>query len=490
MDWQKYCKAENWHDDAKLFPLINGEEMEALVQDIRDNGLQSPITLYEDKVLDGRNRVRACKEAGIKPKFDQWHLNGVSPLQFVIAQNLKRRHLTIDQRAALAAELVPIFAKEARKRQIEAGKNGASGGRGNKKEKPLVKKCAKALVEEKSAAKAARIVGGVSTRYVEAVVSLDKKKPGTLNKIQSGKLKIREAKSEVDEQFKPRTLSEQFVVPPFTVLDARQGYWTQRKQFWRAQGVNGGHNEQLNGSQPSTEMDSFADSSVFDPVLAECVCRWFAPKGGRVLDPFAGEPTKGLVAAKCGLEYTGVDLRRSQVAENQRRAKAIGVSATWLCGDSAELSSYLSNKATFDLVFTSPPYYDLEKYSKRKKDGSAFATYDKFLTWYKEIFSQAVARLKPNRFLVVKVGDVRDEKGFYRNFVADNISCFLSLGLRYYNEAILVTSFGTAAMRVRGQFPNYRKFVKTHQNLLCFFNGDDPKRIPQELGQLDGGDLQ
>ena len=105
--------------------------------------------------------------------------------------------------------------------------------------------------------------------------------------------------------------------------------------------------------------------------------------------------------------------------------------------------------------------------------------------WYEDIFRQTAARLRRNRFLVVKLGEIRDEKGFYRNFVGDSIACFERLGLRYYNAAILVASRATSYLRVRKQFPNYRKLVGTHQHILCFWKGDDQKAIPRELGLLD-----
>jgi len=104
--------------------------------------------------------------------------------------------------------------------------------------------------------------------------------------------------------------------------------------------------------------------------------------------------------------------------------------------------------------------------------------------WYEDIFRQAAARLKPNRFLVVKVGEIRDDKGFCRNFVGGNIACFLRLGLRYYNEAVLVTVVGSLPVRVGKAFGSYRKLGKTHQNLLCFWKGDDCHAIKEELGEL------
>jgi 16S rRNA G966 N2-methylase RsmD len=493
MDWQEYCKPENWHEKTNLVPMAGKDELEAITADIATKGLQNPVVLFEGKVLDGRNRLLACAKRAVQPRFTHFHPNGISAEDFVYSQNLHRRQLSIDQRAALAAQLVPTFAEDAKKRQIEAGReHGIEGGRG--KSKPLPQKCGRGLT---AAAQAAKFIGGVSDRYVEKVLSLDKKareksEAGVLEKIKCGNLTIRQAEKSVDALFHPCPLHEAFVAPPFSVLDARQGYWRKRKDEWaRLLGAKNGHSEQLNTSQPDMSAGSFADNSVFDPVLAEFVYRSFSPLGGKVLDPFAGESTKGLVAAKLGLGYTGIELRQEQVEENRRHAESLGLAPTWIQADSAMLSATIPATEAFDLVFTSPPYYDLEIYSKDRKDGSSFESYDAFIAWYADIFQQATARLKNNRFLVVKVGEIRDKKtGFYRNFVGDTISCFMRLGLKYYNEAVLVTAAGTAPMRAGQSFPQFRKLVKTHQNLLCFYKGDNAKLIPDELGVLKRGSEQ
>ena len=139
----------------------------------------------------------------------------------------------------------------------------------------------------------------------------------------------------------------------------------------------------------------------------------------------------------------------------------------------------------YDLVFTSPPYYDLEIYSESEKDGSAFETYEKFIAWYEEIFRQAVDRMADNRFLVVKIGEVRNKKtGAYHNFLGDNISIFKRLGLHYYNEMVLVTAVGSLPIRVGRQFSIGRKIGKTHQNILVFYKGSMPaikSEFPNEI---------
>ena len=93
------------HPSAELFPLIEGREFEELVEDIRANGLRAPILLdAEGRVLDVRNRPRACQAAGVEPRFETWDGRG-SPAEVVVSLNLRRRHLNESQRAMLAAKL-------------------------------------------------------------------------------------------------------------------------------------------------------------------------------------------------------------------------------------------------------------------------------------------------------------------------------------------------------------------------------------------------
>jgi DNA modification methylase len=456
---------------------MEGAELKSLAEDIRESGQQEPIKIFQGKVLDGRNRALACAMVGVKTKIAQWHQNGISPLAFVISQNLERRHLSASERAGIGATVLPQLRREARERQRAAGKQGIKGGRGHRRRKPLAKKCAK------GSGKASEIAAaqfGVSSRTIEKAVSLSRKQPGILRKLAKGEITLQRADKEINCKGK---LHERFVAEPFTVLNASKAYWLERKQAWNASGIGGGHNEQENSSMPSSE--SFESTSSFDPVLAECVYRWFCPPKGKVLDPCAGEAVKGLVAAKLGLDYTGIELRREQVEANSRRAKRLNLAARWICGDSAKLSEYVPARADFDLVFTSPPYFDTEIYSKAKKDSSAFGEVKEFLVWYQRVFEQAVARLKPNRFLVVKIGEgKRNSEGFFNNLVGESIKCFLGLGLNYYNSAVLATAIGTAAQRVENQFPNYRKLVSTHQTVLCFFKGNQWRRIPEEFGLL------
>lgn len=94
------------HPYADLFPMMSDAEFAALKDDIAANGLRDPIIIYNDCILDGRNRFKACRELGVKPIMQGFF--GKDAVAFVISKNLHRRHLDEQQRALVAAELVKI----------------------------------------------------------------------------------------------------------------------------------------------------------------------------------------------------------------------------------------------------------------------------------------------------------------------------------------------------------------------------------------------
>jgi ParB-like chromosome segregation protein Spo0J len=343
------------------------------------------------------------------------------------------------------------------------------------------------------------------------------------------------------------TLTERFGVPPFSVLDARQGYWQERKKAWIALGIRSelGRGEGVRYSEqaerklrsgryeqaltwgisprgeatrakPTTfashavkqidhykreraglpdrpEDGAYSGTSVFDPVLCELAYRWFSPKGGLVLDPFAGGSVRGIVAAKMGRRYIGVELRPEQVAANrEQQAELLAVTEDleWFEGDSRDVLAQLSIGDErlgpgADLVFSCPPYADLEVYSDDPRDLSKMTPED-FRAAYGQIIAASVRLLREDRFAVWVVGEVRGPDGFYRGLIRDTIAAFEAAGARLYNEAILVTMIASLSIRAGRSFEAARKLGKGHQQFLVFVKGD-PKKATAALGPVEGG---
>lgn len=180
-----------------------------------------------------------------------------------------------------------------------------------------------------------------------------------------------------------------------------------------------------------------------------------------------------------GYAYSGCEIRQEQVELNNKKTSNYK-NVLYYCGDSNNIKNII-NKNDFDIVFTSPPYYDLEVYSE--EDMSSLGTYEEFMEQYKNIFAQCISMLKNDSFLVVKIADIRDKKGNYRAFVADNIKMFQELGLSFYNDIVLINAVGTGAFRANNTFKQ-RKVVKLHQNVLVFFKGDT-KHIKDKFPSID-----
>lgn len=104
------------HPASELFPMMDNVALAALIRDIKANGLREPITLWEGKILDGRNRLKACEKAGVEPRFRELE-ECESPAAAVLSANLRRHHLNVSQRAMVGALAKREIAKEARKRQ-------------------------------------------------------------------------------------------------------------------------------------------------------------------------------------------------------------------------------------------------------------------------------------------------------------------------------------------------------------------------------------
>lgn len=274
-------------------------------------------------------------------------------------------------------------------------------------------------------------------------------------------------------------LRDVFLEPPFSVLDSKGGAWQQRKKMWKSLGIKSelGRDVECNASFGG-ELDEkglnkygrkpMLGVSVFDPALCELIYRWYCPENGKILDPFAGGSVRGIVANYLKYHYTGIDIRQEQIDCNREQALDIlevNNQPNWYVGDSNEV--LIGMKNDYDLIFSCPPYADLEVYSDIDGDISNM-DYNNFLIAYKEIIKKSCDLLKEGGYACFVVGDIRDKKGFYKNFVSETINCFIEAGCKLYNNAILLQPLGTAMLRAGKIFKAGKKLTKVHENVLIF----------------------
>ena len=169
-----------------------------------------------------------------------------------------------------------------------------------------------------------------------------------------------------------------------------------------------------------------------------------------------------------------VGIRQTESVKTEK----IGGQPEWINADSRRMNEVLPEGKQFDLIFSCPPYADLEVYSDDPDDISN-KEYDEFLALYREIIQKSVDRLKDDRFAVWVVGDVRDKKGYYHDFISDSIKAFTDAGMHLYNEGIYLQPIGSLPMRAGNIFRAARKLGKAHQNLLVFAKGQ-PEKISIE----------
>jgi len=278
-------------------------------------------------------------------------------------------------------------------------------------------------------------------------------------------------------------LKRDFGANPFTIFNTKDGLWQAKKKKWIGLGIQ----SEIGRDAVTFHMKDWADkkgqegtlkgnklpsdTSIFDPVLCEIIYRWFCKEGGKILDPFAGGSVRGIVANYLGYDYTGIELREEQVKSNSDQANAIFINNTqkkpiWIIGDSNRVLDGIKNDE-FDLVFTCPPYVNMEVYSDLDDDISNM-NYEDFIFTLESIIRKSCKKLKRGGNLVIVVGEVRDKFGNYYGFVADTIKMIQKInGMFFYNDAILETSLASAALRAAKNMVS-GKLVKVHQNILMF----------------------
>jgi hypothetical protein len=217
------------------------------------------------------------------------------------------------------------------------------------------------------------------------------------------------------------------------------------------------------------------NASVLDPVACEVILRFFMPTDGRrVYNPFGGGVQFDFVSASYGYDYTASEIRQNQCDANNAICSHL-TSAKWVRSDSSQYKP----EGKFDLCFTCPPYYKVEKYIDYDgviPDGELnnMPTYDQFRDLLFAGYKNAIEALDENRFFVVMTGDSRDKNGAYYGCEAEHELFFRDQGLHIYNKIVYLECEFTRLAHAKVTL-NHRKFPKREQKILVFYKGDMKK---------------
>lgn len=187
------------HEVCEFYPLIEGDALAKLALDIKTNGLLNPIVRHEGQLVDGRNRLLACRMAGVEPRFVAWKAIYHAEMtvgSWIHSVNSDRRHMTVDQLIATEVLFRGWEERDAAKQaQIEAGNRGKEGGRGHKKPFPSIDGEGFPNPKPKRSGAAAKIAEdlGVSERKVQQALNIQTDSPDLLKEVGQKKTSLHEA---------------------------------------------------------------------------------------------------------------------------------------------------------------------------------------------------------------------------------------------------------------------------------------------------------
>lgn len=275
------------------------------------------------------------------------------------------------------------------------------------------------------------------------------------------------------------------------VWEPNRAEWLRAKKDWKAQIEAAGEKHSIPNPSFATREGCWqgeagfanvvtghshnGNASVLDPVACEVILRFFTPTTkGRVYNPFGGGVQFGFVAGANGYEYLASEIRQNQVDANNKLCSDFGC-ATWVRAD----SSTYEPDGMFDLVFSCPPYYRVERYvdyDGNSPDGeiNSLPTYDEFRDTLFSGYKIAVDHLNDNRFIVIMTGDSRAPDGGYRCHEADTELYLKGLGLKIYNRIVYLESEFTRLAQAKKTL-NTRKFPKREQKIIVAYKGDVSK---------------
>lgn len=275
------------------------------------------------------------------------------------------------------------------------------------------------------------------------------------------------------------------------VWDSVKGEWLKIKKYWKARIEEVGEKHQIPNAMFATRDGCWQGSSgfsnvvagkshngnasVLDPTVCEVIIRFFMPtNGSRIYNPFGGGVQFGFIAGHYGYEYVASEIRKNQCDANNLLCSEFE-NVKWVQCDSSKYEP----DGMFDLVFSCPPYYKVEKYldydgNPPEGEINSLPTYSDFRDILFSGYKKAIEHLNENCFFVVMTGDSRDSKGSYYCCEAEHEMFLKEQGLSIYNRIVYLECEFTRLAQAKITL-NMRKFPKREQKIIVAYKGDISK---------------
>jgi hypothetical protein len=211
-----------FHRFADLLPMMSKRECEDLKKSIQSTGQQEPIVLYEKKILDGRNRYKACLALEIEPQFSEVKIpDDQAAIDYVITRNLQRRNLTASQKAVVALRALPEIKGAVREERIRKIQAAAQAGRINANlPSSDAEKGQRGRPKQRTTVSIVGDLFGVSATYVRYAEALQRKDEKLLDRVIKGEERLYQVFKRVcPEEIKHRTKLGRRADPIGTPLD-------------------------------------------------------------------------------------------------------------------------------------------------------------------------------------------------------------------------------------------------------------------------------
>ena len=209
--------------------------------------------------------------------------------------------------------------------------------------------------------------------------------------------------------------------------------------------------------------------SSFNPKVADRVIKYWSNKGDIILDPFAGRSTRMIMSKINNRNYIGFDISPIAIDElkktlnKQETLSKIDVNIKLFCSDGCEMKNI--QDYSIDLIFTCPPYWNLEKYESVDNQLSDCKSYMEFLNKLYECVGRCHDILKKNKFSIWVVSDFR--KGYYYCLHKDLIDIHLDSGFILWD--IIINVLNSPFISFKAGFNDNQKYTgKTHEYILVF----------------------